>query len=165
MSNASPVSLAEAYVRLKRASELIREAKALYASFLGTYGEATILEPRTSAPVQGGQIAAWGFHLDTTKVPAVPVELPIRIGEAIYNLRAALDYMIGNLSRLDSPQFQRPRRTQFPIESAPAGFASRRQTFLAGVSDEHVADLQELQPFAGCSWTSQLADLSNLAGC
>jgi hypothetical protein len=94
----------------------------------------------------------------------IPAKLPILVGEAVYNLRAALDYLTGALSRIDTPGWPsgRKRRNQFPIEHTRIGFTSRRDTFLAGVSDAHVAEIEGYQPFSGCDWTGRLARLSNM---
>jgi hypothetical protein len=85
--------------------------------------------------------------------------LSVLVGEVVYNVRAALDYFVYELAFIDSGKPQ--RGTQFPIESTPEGFARRRKTFLKGVSDEHVALIERLQPHAGCQWTKILALLSN----
>lgn len=86
--------------------------------------------------------------------------LSIRVGEAIYNLRAALDYVVFELARHDSGQPQ--EGTQFPIEDREEVFRqTRRPTYLKGVSDEHVAMVEEYQPYKGCNWTGMLQSLSN----
>lgn len=88
-----------------------------------------------------------------------PLVLSVTVGEHLYNLRAALDYLIYELALLDSGE---PKTgTQFPIESTPEGFAGRRNTYLKGVSDEHVALIETLQPYRGCEWTKRLKVLSN----
>jgi hypothetical protein len=94
---------------------------------------------------------------------SVPSRIAILVGETVYNYRAALDYVVGELSRLDTPIWhgRKPRRNQFPIESSPIGFQSRRETFLAGVNDRHVSLIERFQPYRGCQWTATLAHLSN----
>ena len=89
----------------------------------------------------------------------VPDILSILIGECIYNLRAALDYLVYELAILDSGQIQ--DGTQFPIESTPARFESRRNTYLKGLSDEHKEMIKTLQPFPERNWTSTLQSVSN----
>jgi hypothetical protein len=93
--------------------------------------------------------------------PRIPPTIPLLVGEIVYNFRAALDYLIGYVSRTDSPNWPRKRRNQFPIERTQDGFDARRETFLAGLSDAHVIAIAEYQPYAGCAWTTRLADLSN----
>jgi hypothetical protein len=90
-----------------------------------------------------------------------PPFLGILIGESVQNLRTALDYLVYQLAEWDSgPDFE--RRTQFPIEDTPKGFKRRRNSFLEGVSDEHVAVLDSLQPYERPNWLSWIRELSNL---
>jgi len=89
----------------------------------------------------------------------IPPIINILIGETIYNLRAALDYLIYDLARLDSGKVI--NGTQFPIEDVVKRFKGRRNTFLKGLSDEHVAAVEGLQPCHGCHWTKILRDISN----
>ena len=90
-----------------------------------------------------------------------PRFLGVLIGATVQNLRTALDYLVYQLAEWYSgPDFA--RRTQFPIEDTPEGFKGRRNTFLKGVSDEHVASLDLLQPYEGPNWLSWIRELSNL---
>ncbi len=88
-----------------------------------------------------------------------PSILSILVGEIIYNLRAALDYLIFELARLDSGQVQ--HGTQFLIESAPEGFMAHKEGRLKGINASHVARIERLQPYQGCQWTKTLVDISN----
>ena len=97
-------------------------------------------------------------------LPEAPLEISMLVGEITYNLRAALDYLVCQLSLLDTPSWagKRERRNQFPIESSEKGFRDRRATMLAGVSDAHAALMETFQPFAGCAWMAMLVTLSNV---
>jgi hypothetical protein len=55
------------------------------------------------------------------------------------------------------------RRTQFPIEKNAAAFAARRRpgNFLDGINNAHVAAIETLQPYLGCTWTAALQDISD----
>lgn len=92
----------------------------------------------------------------------------ITIGETIYNLRSALDYIVYDLARI--AQGAPVAGTQFPIEESSAVFESRitgktkgKPTghFLKGVPASAVSLIRELQPFEGCTWTRELRELSN----
>jgi hypothetical protein len=91
------------------------------------------------------------------------VELPqivsVLIGEVIYNLRAALDYLVFDLAAFDSgrPQIG----TQFPIDDRPETFASHRDVFLKGISEEHVTRIEKFQPYNGNYYSAMIRDLSN----
>lgn len=88
-----------------------------------------------------------------------PRMFSVLVGEVIQNLRTGLDYLVYALAWLDSGAYQ--PKTQFPIESTCDGFKGRRSTYLKGVSDEHVAAIERLQPFNGGDWLGALADASN----
>ncbi len=68
--------------------------------------------------------------------------------------------MIGQLTRLDSGE--KGRATQFPIESSPNEFDGRKGRYLEGLTESHVASIERLQPYNGCTWTRPLQRLSNL---
>jgi hypothetical protein len=96
-----------------------------------------------------------------------PAIYSIIVGEIIYNLRAALDYLVYELACFDSKQ--EVEGTQFPIEDFEEKFNNRvcdveakgKSKYLRGVSPEHVAAIKRLQPFNGCEWTKRLRIISN----
>ena len=101
-----------------------------------------------------------GYAVMFPEVEQPPPTLSVRVGELLYNLRAALDYVVFELARLDSGAVQ--DGTQFPIEDRQKVFYGRRRsTYLKGVSDEHVALIESYQPYKGCNWTGLLRSLSN----
>ena len=98
--------------------------------------------------------------------PDIPMMLPVVVGDAIHNLRAALDYIVFELALLDSGKVQ--NGTQFPIEDVKfdpvnpkRGFDARRNTYLKGVNDRHAGMIERMQPYHGIDWTKTLADISN----
>jgi hypothetical protein len=84
----------------------------------------------------------------------------ILIGEAVYNLRAALDYLAHELALHDSGTVQ---KTQFPIKDKPSDFWKKDGTAatLPGINAVHLAAFEALQPYKGCDWTLTLRNLSN----
>jgi len=88
-----------------------------------------------------------------------PYIITILVGETIYNLRAALDYLVYELAQLDSNQIV--EKTQFPIEDSKEVFKGRRKNYLKGVSDKHITIIKGLQPCYGCQWTKVLREISN----
>ena len=102
----------------------------------------------------------WTPDISTSKeIIDVPPMVGVLIGETIYNLRAALDYLIYELAFLDSTHIQ--NKTQFPIEDSEDGWLGHIPTYLKGVSVGHQAVIKQLQPYYGCDWTGRLRDLSN----
>jgi hypothetical protein len=74
-------------------------------------------------------------------------------------LRSALNYGTCALAEQDSGSVG--NSVQFPIESSPDLFNSRRNTFLKGISDKHVAFFERFQPYNTGEWIGLLRDFSN----
>jgi hypothetical protein len=84
----------------------------------------------------------------------------ILIGEIFYNLRCALDYLVFELAKLDSDMEQ--DGTQFPIVDTKKDFEGRvKGPWLRGINAAHVAEIERLQPYNGCKWTTRLRECSN----
>lgn len=91
-------------------------------------------------------------------------DLSVRVGEAIYNFRAALDYAIYAIAGGKG-------KTQFPIEDLKENFQARetgrlpdgreRPAFLKHVPSRERDLIQAVQPYEGIDWTKLLRDISN----
>ena len=100
-------------------------------------------------------------------IPPAPPIFGVLVGEAVYNLRAALDYLIFELSFFDTRSIQ--DGTQFPIEDTSQGWRRRiskskdprRPNWCEFLTPIHQAAIMKLQPCAGCKWTGMLRSLSN----
>lgn len=150
-------SLADAYARLERADEHLREVHALAQQICTAQAEATrvqVAPGMTLKPREFGQV----FAVESANTP-IAGRLSVLVGDSVNSLRSCLDYLVGELAELDSGS--RKARTQFPVEQSPDAFRSRRQSFLNGVSDAHVAHIEHLQPYNGTFWTAKLARMSN----
>ena len=108
--------------------------------------------------------------LDITKGDARRMgRMSITIGETIYNLGAALGYIIYDLACMEARKHV--AGTQFPMERSSAGFVSRITgknakgksvgRFLKNVPATALPLIAKLQPYAGCTWTRDLNELSN----
>jgi len=89
-------------------------------------------------------------------------EISVVIDDVVHNLRAVLNYLVIVLARFDSMKQNLPRSLQFPIESCENKFREHRPSYLHGVSPEHVAMIERVQPYKGCYWTELLRRLSNM---
>lgn len=150
-------SLADAYVRLERADEHLREVHALAQQICTAQAEATrvqVAPGMTLLPGELGQV----FSVESANTP-ISGRLSVLVGDSVNCLRSCLDYLVGELAELDSGS--RKSRTQFPVEQSVEAFRSRRQSFLNGVNDAHVMHIELLQPYNGTSWTNKLAHMSN----
>ena len=84
----------------------------------------------------------------------------VLIGEIFYNLRCASDYLVFELAKLDSGMEQ--NGTQFPIVDTKKDFEGRvKGPWLRGIKTAHVAEIERLQPYNGCTWTKRLRECSN----
>jgi hypothetical protein len=83
----------------------------------------------------------------------------VLVGEIFYNLRCSLDYLIFELAKLDSGVEQ--DGTQFPIVDTKKDFEGRAARWLKGMNNGHIAAIERLQPYNGCSWTKRLRECSN----
>lgn len=112
-----------------------------------------------------------------TQTHDLPIEILAKtslwIGETIYNLRGALDYLVYALA-LAGSKGEDVKGTQFPIESNMDNFTGRitgvhpktkkpMQTYLHHVPPVAVRRIMQLQPCwkPPCLWTPILRDLSN----
>jgi hypothetical protein len=73
-------------------------------------------------------------------------------------LRKALDYLVYELACLDSKSIV--EKTQFVIVDSEEQF-KRQQWHLRGLTGEHIAMFERLQPYNGCHWTKLIETLSN----
>lgn len=80
------------------------------------------------------------------------------IGEVIQSLRKALDYLVYELACFDSKSIV--EQTQFVIVDSENDF-KKNIWHLKGLTGEHIAMFQRLQPYNGCHWTKLIRDLSN----
>ena len=103
------------------------------------------------------------YHV--TKVTLPPetffdMRFGILVGEMIYNLRCALDYLVYELAKLDSGIEQ--NGTQFPIVDTKNDFEGRAKgPWLRGINVTHIAAIERLQPYNGCNWMKRLQECSN----
>jgi len=88
------------------------------------------------------------------------------ISDAVHNLRAALDYIVYELSRFNEGRVV--NGTQFLIEDVKSdpsnprhAFDARKGTRLRGLTDHQIRMVEALQPYNGTEWTESLRDISN----
>ena len=99
----------------------------------------------------------WIFRGET---PVVPIEYSIRLGEIVYNLRSSLDQLIWQLVHAN---YKAPsHRNEFPIFDDESRFNNVVKTKLAGVSQQSLAKIEEMQPFRQNEKWSALKTLHSL---
>lgn len=95
----------------------------------------------------------------------LPDEFAMIVSDCIHNLRAALDYLVYELSRKDSGEHE-PLQTQFPITTEEEFINHRKRRLknkgpLRYLSNAHVDAIEAYQPYKGVQWTKTLRDISN----
>jgi hypothetical protein len=137
----------DAYRRVDRAGEHLADLETRANSYAAREREVTFVK------VEGHTVGIVGER----NLP--PPELSVIAGEVVYNLRTALDYLVFQLAFADSGEVK--KGTQFPIEDTPEGFRGRTRSYLKGVSKEHIAAIESLQPYNGHEWLRFLRNVSN----
>jgi len=171
-------ALDDAYLRVKRAREHINAIRRMQRR-LAIDPDAIAVEPYPETDEIPPDAIAFGV-LGTGRKPRLvrmpkfklppPASSPdprwsIRFGETIYNLRAALDYLVYSLAHLDSGREK--NGTQFPICSSPDSFKKGvKRGWLNGVNPSHRAAIEMLQPYPrrqglDSLWLARLAEFSN----
>lgn len=81
------------------------------------------------------------------------VDAALRAGDAVHDLRSALDHLVWQLSLAGTggAEPSRPRRVQFPISTSPEGYEHARATALSDVSREAQDVLESYQPYHGAA--------------
>ena len=164
-------SLDGANLRFKRSVEHIRSLRRMQARIAAIDRDSVVIHGNEQPPEELPD-GSRRFYSPVLELPDLPPDNPnwaIRVGEAIYNMRAALDYLVYSLAYLDSRQPQ--EKTQFPIFDKPSAFKNavhinNPKNPVRGVKDIHVTVLDGLQPYPTRNaldplWLSQLADTSN----
>ena len=153
MHNA-PEELLDAWTRLYRAKEN-------YESL--TYEVTEFLYNHVKGMLKGWDPASENFNLQfrhpkDSIMTGRPRALVVDIVE---DLRAALDYMVFELSTLNKPDL-RENTPQFVIADTKKEFANQSRTRLQYLTDEQREDfIEKLQPFNGNRMLAVLRDLTN----
>ena len=102
-----------------------------------------------------------------TEFEGLPARWSLVAGDALYNFRAALEYLAWHLVRAGmEPQPKNPRAVQFPIFTDKEVFDKSIKTRLPGVKPAHLEIVEKYQPYIGGQKTSPhplsvLVELSN----
>jgi glycerol-3-phosphate O-acyltransferase len=100
------------------------------------------------------------YLLRVHKIDTTP-RLRTLVGDVLSNVRPPLDYLVRALAIRDAPS-KRPKGTQFTIADTHARFNKRVASDLAGLSQPHVDQIEQLQPYhRRQEWLARLRELSN----
>lgn len=155
-------SLDDAYLRIKRAREHIQAIRKFERRIAIKPDEIVTKHNVEMIPSRGFAVLA---DFPDFIIPPAPLDdhrWAIRFGETIYNLRAALDYLVYSLAYLGSGK--ECKSTQFPICSDPCDFKQAiKRGHLRGVNAAHRAAIETLQPYPGRHASKWLTDLSRFS--
>jgi hypothetical protein len=135
--------------KLGRADEHLRELRDEIQAFVQTEPYLVVNEER--AP-----------DLDVARLRVrdyPPLRLGLIFGDVLANWRSALDNLANELVRLNG--HDPGTNTSFPIFSNPSDFANRGAKRIRGVSQEHAAIIEGLQPFQN-DWDPTIQALATL---
>jgi hypothetical protein len=149
-SMTSPHPLQGAFDRVDRAKKHLADFEAVQIALGQTNHDAIVVkyDPNPPHPLMA--------EPNIIQPPSVAA---ILLGEAVYNLRAALDYLVFELVLKDARSEK--SGTQFPICDTKSGFDRVAPKCLVGLNIPHRAAIESLQPYSGCDWTGRLRDVSN----
>lgn len=160
----SQPSLASAQAKLARAerhlSELAAAERRFWEESGNDYGATVTTEP-------GPDGRPWAYQR-LHEPPQPPTRLALIAGDAVHNIRSALDHLVFALV-LANPDHPDPptRQNEFPIWEREPKNSDRRATFgrkLRGIADEPHRWIVDLQPFSrpGSKEAQHLLDVDRL---
>jgi hypothetical protein len=148
---------ASARAKLARAIEHDRELRKLYES-AGL--KMSITRDPDLEPTDDPEVFLSNWRI--TEMDPIPTRWSCVAGDAIHNLRSALDHLAWHLALLDSDG-DPYRYTSWPITFSPELFEGRAANVLKDLDDGHVAFVRERQPwfaeeFKALKWLRPLDD-------
>jgi hypothetical protein len=130
----------EALLRVKteRANEHVRDLESRIETFWAEDAKEVVPEDQT----EPGYI-----NCRVQGLSDIPPYWGVLIGDALHNLRSALDHLIGHL--IESNNGKISDSTQFPIKKTSDAFKSSLKTEVKGISDPALKVLKALKPYKG----------------
>jgi hypothetical protein len=106
------------------------------------------------------------FVYRVTQFEPLPILWSLTIGDALYNYRAALEYLAWHLVRAGiEPKPKNPKSVQFPISLNQVDFTKSIKSRLPGVKLDHLGVVDKYQPYhaqeSSAHPLSVLVELSN----
>ena len=152
MTKPVPRQLQGAVARVERARRQMDELRSVIDQFQGYQYD--LIQPWFDE--DKGSFALKMPRPDTL---AVPAEASIIVGEVVYNLRSALDYLVYELSKSNTGRSR--SGTQFVITDRSEDFGRLKKNMLKGLSPQQISIIEKLQPYHNVAWTKALTMLSN----
>lgn len=154
MTKPIPTQLQGSLIRIKRAELFIREFEGVLGEF-----ENALFDCIGFRTNESGE----GFTIQFSDLTAPHANLLPKasaiVGDAVNNLRSALDYLVYELAMHN--EGKEIHNTQFVITGNIREFERQKKTRLKGLTERQVEMIRNVQPFRGVKWTELLIDISN----
>ena len=154
MTQSTPKQLQGSLVRIKRAELFLVELEGVLAEF-----EKALFDSIDFRPEESGEGFTMQFPDLTSPHTNLLPEASAIVGDAVNNLRSALDYLVYELARHN--EGKEVRNTQFVIARSTREFEDQKKTRLKSLTERQVENIRNVQPFQGVTWTELLRDISN----
>ena len=154
MKQSTPKQLQGSLVRIKRAELFIVELEGALAEF-----EKALFDSIDFRPEETGEGFTIQFPDWTSPHTDLLPEASAIVGDAVNNLRSALDYLVYELAKHN--EGKDVHHTQFIIARSTREFEDQKKTRLKGLTERQVEIIRNTQPFQGVTWTELLRDISN----
>ena len=154
MTQTTPKQLQGSLVRIKRAELFLVELERVLAEF-----EKALFDSIDFRPEESGEGFAMKFPDLTSPHTNLLPEASAIVGDAVNNLRSALDYLVYELAKHN--EGKEVRNTQFVIARSTREFEDQKKTRLKGLTERQVDIIRNVQPYQGVTWTELLRDISN----
>jgi hypothetical protein len=132
--------LTDVDLRLERAREHIETVRSETKTFLER--DPKPLTFRTEETPGVGNAMEYVLYAVVREEPPRDIGLPV--GDAIQNMRAALDYLIYELS---PPKFRKKGRTGFPIYDDECFFEVEGRKMIRGIAGDELTLIERVQPY------------------
>jgi hypothetical protein len=135
--SAKPLDLRSARLKIERAKKHIADLDAQRVAFLGT-------DPYHGIPKFNAVANCTEYIIQS--LPAIPDSIPLILGDAVHNLRSALDYLACELVRSVGVD---PKKVYFPISDSPEQYEADSGGKTKGMPPEAKNDIDQMRPYRG----------------
>jgi hypothetical protein len=141
----TPPAMLEMWSKCLRGHTLLEQLRRLIAQLSVGESQPPLIRVRQHIDLEASELVAI-----VEALPPIPEEAPLLSAEVAYNLRSALNYLVGELARIDTRSDpEADKRQAFPIVTAPEQWPADtvQNRDLRGLSKRHRAMIERLQPF------------------
>jgi hypothetical protein len=131
------LNVTSARLKIERAKKHIRDLDAEKGAFLGG-------DPYRGVPRFNPEMDRTEYILQN--IPVIPDNIPLILGDAVHNLRSALDHLACELVRSENVE---PRGVYFPIFESAAEYESKSAGKTKGMPESAKKIIARMKPYLG----------------